>query len=470
MKVTISRIKLIIVVALTLYTITIAILFFGFKEKSSWFQRKLKKASNEIRVILDEDEDEMYDYPNTDETNNAESYLEQKESNFIKVGDIYIFSAFFDNRPNIKPQIRITALQQSNSSQTIGCAFKYQNHWIRVYAERHEMPENHGRFYGGWLYFCDVPEQFINHSSKELSVLDINLFNGKNLDLLVPINITSSTRLAATKTNLFGQYIDDIGLCVPPLFGDINLSMLLQFLELGKIQGITHFTLYLYQVKDSMRKILEHYQEKGDVSLIEWTLPSSISSREIWYNGQMLTIQDCLYRNMARSRYLGFMDLDEFIIPVEFYSLKELIKSYHRRFSSISNISAFSFQSAFFDPKQLPDPSQQLKVLQLLKRNSRLSKVRTKLLTVPQNVFELGIHHVSKPIDESKQVIFVDPDIAKIHHYRACIINFEPDMTCFKDITDKTILKYSKVLIQNYKDALKNTLHLFVPETGLPVK
>ena len=131
MKVTISRIKLIIVVALTLYTITIAILFFGFKEKSSWFQRKLKKASNEIRVILDEDEDEMYDYPNTDETNNAESYLEQKESNFIKVGDIYIFSAFFDNRPNIKPQIRITALQQSNSSQTIGCAFKYQNHWIR---------------------------------------------------------------------------------------------------------------------------------------------------------------------------------------------------------------------------------------------------------------------------------------------------------------------------------------------------
>jgi hypothetical protein len=45
--------------------------------------------------------------------------------------------------------------------------------------------------------------------------------------------------------------------------------------------------------------------------------------------------------------------------------------------------------------------------------------------------------------------------------------NFDPDMTCFRDIKDETILKYSDKLIQNYKEVVKNTLHLFVPQNKL---
>jgi hypothetical protein len=469
MKISLSSFRLILVVALSLYTITIAIIFLGFPDKSKWIPKTLKKSSHlqEIRVLFDDEEEEMYEYVNKDENSVHENYVELRETTFRKVGEIYFFSAYFDNRPNIKPQIRIITLKRLNSSQNIGCAFKYQNHWIRVYANKYEMCENHGRFYGGWMYNCDVPEQFIDEDV--LSTSDIQLFNSNNLDMLVPINITSKTHSYHDKwkSNLFGQITKTIGICVPPLFGEINLSMLIQFIELGKLQGITHFTFYLYQVKDSIRKILNYYQEKGEVTLIDWILPPDISSREMWYNGQILSIQDCLYRNMARTKYLGFLDLDEFIIPVEFFTLTDLINSYKNNLSNFSDISAFSFQSAFFDPKQLPDPSQQLKVLQLLKRNSKISQVRAKLLTQPQNVFELGIHHVSKPVSETKMVISVHPKVAKIHHYRACIINFDPDMTCFRDIKDETILKYSDKLIQNYKEVVKNTLHLFVPQNKL---
>lgn len=468
MRISITNFRLVIVVALSLYTLTVAFIFWGFQDKSSWFPKRFRKSHlGEIQVLVDDDEEEMYEYVNKEENPTIESDAEQRETTFLKLGNIYIFSAYFDNRPNIRPKIRIMTIKQSNCSQNIGCAFKYQNHWIRVYAERHEMCENHGRFYGGWMYFCDVPEQFIDINSNALSTSDIRLFESNNLEMLVPINITSQTYQDSSKFKLLGQFTDPIGICIPPLFGEINLPMLLQFIELGKIQGVTHFTFYLHKIDDSIRKILDHYQEKGDITLVEWILPSTISLREIWYHGQMLTIQDCLYRNMARTKYLGFLDLDEFIIPLEYFKLTDLLDIYAKKLPTISNISAFSFQSAFFDPKQLPDPSQQLKILQLQRRNSKLSKVRTKLLTVPQNVFELGIHHVSKPIDEFKQVLYVDPDVAKIHHYRACIINFEPDMTCFKDLKDDTILKYSDELIQNYKDAVKNTMHLFAPANKL---
>ena len=310
------------------------------------------------------------------------------------------------------------------------------------------------------MYFCEVPQQLVDN----VFSLQIRLFYHNALNEYVPVNITSYTK---NNESVSLQPVDKIGVCVPPLFGDISLSMLLQFLELGKIQGIQHFTFYLYDVKDSIRKILHHYQQKGEVTLIEWILPENISPREIWYNGQMLAIQDCLYRNMARTIFLGFLDLDEFIIPTEFLRLTDLLKSYESESINISNISAFSFQSAFFDPKQLPDPSQQLKLLQLLKRNSKLSKLRTKLLTVPQNVLELGVHHVSKALLDSTQVISVNPDIAKIHHYRACIMNFEPDMTCYRDVMDDAMLKYSDELIHNYKEAVKSSLHLFVPETEI---
>ena len=36
---------------------------------------------------------------------------------------------------------------------------------------------------------------------------------------------------------------------------------------------------------------------------------------QIWYRGQSVRIQDCLYRNMGSFQHLAFIDIDEYIIP-----------------------------------------------------------------------------------------------------------------------------------------------------------
>jgi len=51
------------------------------------------------------------------------------------------------------------------------------------------------------------------------------------------------------------------------------------------------------------------------VTLIPWILPSSVTAQSIWYNGQLLAVNDCLYRTSHAFNYVAFNDLDEFIVP-----------------------------------------------------------------------------------------------------------------------------------------------------------
>ena len=40
-----------------------------------------------------------------------------------------------------------------------------------------------------------------------------------------------------------------------------------------------------------------------------------MNAQGIWYNGQLVANNDCLYRNMPLSKYTAFHDIDELIIP-----------------------------------------------------------------------------------------------------------------------------------------------------------
>ena len=66
------------------------------------------------------------------------------------------------------------------------------------------------------------------------------------------------------------------------------------------------------------------------------------------YNGQSAAIQDCLYRQMASSRYVVFSDLDEFVVPRHLANWTELARSLERPLTC-----GFQFLSAFFDPAQV---------------------------------------------------------------------------------------------------------------------
>ncbi|KAJ8309926.1 hypothetical protein KUTeg_011791 [Tegillarca granosa] len=391
---------------------------------------------------------------------------------FIKVGNVSVFSVYFDNRPSIIPNMRIIALKQFLSEENLVCHFENKGRWIAITAESYEMCENHGRFYGGWIYSCKIPINFLQKSSK---ISTLYLSSTFLLNIREKFNITAKTmiyksdklwiqRHTQIKQQIKIQHKGNFGMCLPPLFGDISLSLLIQFIELSKILGATHFTFYKHNISETVEKILSYYQNLGEVEVVNWKLPPEVSEREIWYHGQILAIQDCLYRNMARFEYLIFVDIDEFIIPKNEMTWIEMLNFNTNNNNKLELIAGYSFKSAFFDPKQIPDMSQQLTFLQLLQRNVIYSTLRTKLIVRPQMVFEMGIHHASKLLNMNFTVLEIKPEIAIIHHYRPCVINYEPTMKCYKSVRDDTILKYEEVLVEQYKAIVRNTVKLFVPK------
>jgi hypothetical protein len=77
--------------------------------------------------------------------------------------------------------------------------------------------------------------------------------------------------------------------------------------------------------------------------------------------------------------------------------------------------------------------------MKALKR-SDFSTIRTKCMVRPYQVFEAGIHHISKPIWADLDVHKVDPGLAYLHHYRGCVGNM--GMNCMGSTDDKTMLRY----------------------------
>ena len=67
-----------------------------------------------------------------------------------------------------------------------------------------------------------------------------------------------------------------------------------------------------------------HYT-KPTIEILPWNLRMR-SQKEIRTEGLFAALNDCLYRNMYRFKYLALVDLDEFIVPRHNDTLKELLE------------------------------------------------------------------------------------------------------------------------------------------------
>ena len=418
------------------------------------------------------------------------------DDKFTEVGKISVFSAHYDNRDKFKnPVVRIIGLMNEGSTENLVCGFheSVKSHWIL--AEKHEMCENHGKLYGGYMFNCMIPanmkvapKKVYLHSLTSISeqirlntsiavVLDVKRIRLKQ----VKRKTSSDKEGHNNETDAEKDYMTNekksqenlkIGVCVSPMYGKINLSNLIQFIELLKLQGVNHIIMYKTIISKSVQILLDYYQTKGYITVVNWTLPHFIQTNQIWYHGQIIMIQDCLYRTMGNYDYLAFLDLDEAIIPRLDYHWSDLI---HRlEFLSIRDKSndltaGFSFKSAYFDPdhqENQADNFQKLSFLNALKRNAVLSHRRTKLIVKPEMVKEMGIHHVSSTIDltdqtENVTIYDVSDDIGLIHHFKGCSTQLDPNMNCDNSTEDKSILKYSQFLREQYNDVLRHNLKYF---------
>ena len=212
------------------------------------------------------------------------------------------------------------------------------------------------------------------------------------------------------------------------------------------ILGADRVVIYDWKTSSKTHSLVQRYAARCRdrrpcrVDVVDWRLPESVANG-IWYNGQSLAIQDCLYRHMASSRYVVFSDIDEFLVPHgrQLTNWTQLAAALERPLSC-----GFQFPSAFFDPNAIPAASTasppDLVTMRSIQRSLHFSNIRTKCMVRPYEVFEAGIHHISKPIWAHLTVSRVDTEVAFLHHYRNCVGMF--GMNCAGTAEDATVQRY----------------------------
>jgi len=196
-------------------------------------------------------------------------------------------------------------------------------------------------------------------------------------------------------------------ICVPPLFSHIPSTTLVEFIEFSRILGAHHIVFYLRDMSPEVVRTLDWYTSTSDfITVIPWLLP--LSDKTVWYNAQLMAVNDCLYRTMYRFSHVAFNDIDEFIVPHRHSNWAEMIDSFDNMESS--SVSAdnsnqvqawrtasgkdtaayddvalpsvhcgYSFQSAFFDPLVSDILGHVMYDLESDLRTKVFSRIRTKV-------------------------------------------------------------------------------------------
>ena len=94
-----------------------------------------------------------------------------------------------------------------------------------------------------------------------------------------------------------------------------------EWLEYHLLIGVDHFYLYNNFSTDNYQEILEKYIKCGIVTLIDWPVPQ----------GQMKAYADCVEHFGDESNWIGFIDLDEYVVPNHDDNIKDFLTRFRKR-------------------------------------------------------------------------------------------------------------------------------------------
>ena len=178
--------------------------------------------------------------------------------------------------------------------------------------------------------------------------------------------------------------------------------------------------------KGTIQYLQERYLKDGALNLEMFHWREMYKHKILHYNGQLLAIHDCMYRNMYRAEYLVVTDLDELIIPFKQSNYMEMIKSY----KASPDTHSFCFLNRFFatndtPPPPLPDCNKTLALPKYFHQTHQLRctyniNFHPKYIMRPQQlIIQVAVHGVCQVIKGREYRVSANNAI--LGHYRNVI-------------------------------------------------
>ncbi|XP_069468242.1 uncharacterized protein [Ambystoma mexicanum] len=259
--------------------------------------------------------------------------------------------------------------------------------------------------------------------------------------------------------------------CISTLFGNYNnILQAVQSIEMYKLLGAQKVVIYKNNCSAALEKILQYYSAEGTVEVVAWPIHEHLSTTNAWkyskdpkdigYYGQLVTLNDCIYRNMYRSKYVILNDLDEIILPFKHVNWPSMMESLQKQHPDVD---IFLFENHIFPKTEFTStpmfntaswrfvPGED--ILQHVHREPDRATFFNgrKMILNPRKVIQTSVHSVLKAYGKSLKVLM---DVAIVYHCRGPLQAALPKSLLIRDIT---IWRYNGSLITNVNEVLTKT-------------
>ena len=277
------------------------------------------------------------------------------------------------------------------------------------------------------------------------------------------------------KLNYNDEEKNDFAVCVKGyIFEKSHSAKLIEWIELLSILGVRKIFIYELGGDPDVRKVLDYYIEKGILDVVKTSLPGHINFIHPEYLKNHLHLQridgqiqlnDCLYRNIDKYRYIATIDIDEVIIPSTFgHRWSDMITSVSNKYP---NSDFYLFQNTyFFDNVNEYHPSLD-NVTDIPNTNHMLQHVyrsvgysKGKSLFKTEYVKRVDSHRPRDCIDRPCDGSIVSSKIAHVNHYRnGCQLHVGTKEQCYekfyKNVTmDTRLWEFKEELVLSSKKVL----------------
>ena len=207
------------------------------------------------------------------------------------------------------------------------------------------------------------------------------------------------------------------------LFNDkrIDPQWIVHWVEFNKALGASYITILIQDISDKVFHLMRPYMEEGLVEVIDWKISVNIHEKGMWGS-----LQECIYRNINRAKYLALHDSDEILVPQKHRTWLEMIADL-KKVDNISRYASFSFFNAFWYDIGLPVesavdlkcPAMELPLyFQRTDRAVNPEHIHPKYMVCLDTTIAGNIHEISHWQEGYEMRLKVPIEIGQSHHFR----------------------------------------------------
>ncbi|TRZ02204.1 hypothetical protein DNTS_030434 [Danionella cerebrum] len=235
-----------------------------------------------------------------------------------------------------------------------------------------------------------------------------------------------------------------------------------------KLLGVQHMVIYKTSCGPELDKLLKHYESEGFLEIVPWPIDQFLNPSPGWnfqehggdlhYYGQLVTLNECIYRHMYQSKYLLLNDIDEIIMPYKHDNLQSLMVDLQ---STYPGASVFVFESHVFPTTQFEESGKYkrkewsnipgVNIMEHIYREPSQKNVfnPAKMVLNPRKIEQTSVHSSLKHYGYMSYVAF---NLARMVHVREPM---QENLTKEQLQMDTRVWDFERKLIPNVDRTLK---------------